>query len=97
VHPIGIPLTDIPRHTPFTMRVYGIDFASAPRRGKPITCACCELVGGLLRLVETRDLATFEEFEGFIRFPQLGGLDCGPRLSWVLLIGVEVGLREQCA
>lgn len=48
------------------MNVYGIDFTSAPGRKKPITCARCELSDSLLRLVETRGLIIFKEFENLL-------------------------------
>ena len=46
------------------MRVYGIDFTSRPRAGKPITCLHCVLEAGTLRagvLSAWQDFAAFEE------------------------------------
>lgn len=46
------------------MKVFGIDFTSRPSRGKPITCACCNLDGSVLRfdgLELWHELASFEQ------------------------------------
>lgn len=59
------------------MRVYGLDFTSVPNGKKPITCAQCTLVNGLLSLEDIRKLTSFEQFEQFIRSdgPWIAGLD----------------------
>ena len=59
------------------MRIYGIDFTSAPKRSKPIACALCELVDGELRLQEQLALLGFDEFEAFLdrSGPWMAGLD----------------------
>src|SRR6516165_1816186 len=44
------------------MKVFGIDFTSAPRRGKPITCLSCTLRNGALK---AEGLVNFESFDGF--------------------------------
>lgn len=44
------------------MQIYGIDFTSRPRRGKPITCLNCTLTDG--HLVADK-LVRWENFEGF--------------------------------
>ena len=59
------------------MRIYGVDFTSAPRRAKPMTCAACTLDGDRL-MVDT--LAGFESFDVFENFlgqdgPWMAGLD----------------------
>ena len=45
------------------MRIYGIDFTSRPRRGKPITCAACKLRDGRLAVDELLLWSDFAEFE----------------------------------
>ena len=59
------------------MRIYGLDFTSAPRRGKPITCAAATLVD---RVVNVDALIAFESFETFENFlgspgPWIAGMD----------------------
>jgi hypothetical protein len=59
------------------VRIYGIDFTSRPRVGKPITCLGCELGGDWLR---AERLFTWTEFGGFEaalrrRGPWLAGID----------------------
>ena len=59
------------------MIVYGLDFTSAPRKKKPITCAKCLFGNGLLQVEEFQHLPTFDEFEGFLQTkgPWIAGLD----------------------
>lgn len=62
------------------MRVFGIDFTSAPRPAKPITVAVGRLIGGphpVYELETVRELATFAAFEAFLREPGpwVGGFD----------------------
>ena len=62
------------------MRVFGIDFTSAPRSAKPITVACGRLTPGKTPVyaVDTvRELPSFAEFEAFLRQPGpwVGGFD----------------------
>ncbi|MDX1434016.1 MAG: DUF429 domain-containing protein [Gammaproteobacteria bacterium] len=59
------------------MRVFGLDFTSAPRRGKPITCAACALADGTLRVEALVALESFEIFENFLGTPGpwLAGMD----------------------
>ena len=52
------------------MRIYGLDFTSAPSRRKPLIAVCCTLNGRTLRAENAEVLADFEEFE---RFLELGG------------------------
>lgn len=59
------------------MRVYGLDFTSAPRWRKPITQAVCTLDGDVLRLDESRALYSFGELEACLDEPGpwIAGLD----------------------
>ena len=59
------------------MRVYGIDFTSRPRRGKPITCLECRLEGDELRAGPLSAWCTFDEFEAALREPGpwIAGID----------------------
>jgi len=59
------------------MRIYGIDFTSAPRRAKPITCASCTLQDDRLTL---DGLEAYDDFAGFEQLlhrpaPWVGGFD----------------------
>jgi hypothetical protein len=56
----------IPSQTP---TLYGLDFTSAPRRGKPITVARCRLEGTCLVWEGFEDLLDFEAFEGLLERP----------------------------
>jgi hypothetical protein len=51
------------------MRIYGIDFTSAPRRRKPITCAAGWLEGSKLAVEEVERFVTFAEFEAWLERP----------------------------
>ncbi len=59
------------------MKIYGLDFTSAPSRKKPITCAVCELRQDLLIVIDGLKLNNFEDFEAFLRSdgPWLAALD----------------------
>ncbi|WHS96727.1 hypothetical protein VPK21_001357 (plasmid) [Sinorhizobium kummerowiae] len=59
------------------MRVFGIDFTSAPRRRKPITCVDCELEDDLLIVRSLIEWADFEGFEGALQEPGpwIAGID----------------------
>lgn len=59
------------------MRIFGLDFTSAPRRQKPITCAECTLRGSYLRFEGLKRLESFPAFEAFLRSsgPWVAGLD----------------------
>lgn len=59
------------------MIIYGVDFTSAPRRRKPITCARSELRDNLLCLDSFEAFSTFTEFETFLQRPGpwIAGLD----------------------
>ena len=54
------------------MRVLGIDFTSAPRRGKPITCLDCLLADGILQAGPLAEMTRFEQFEQTLRVPAPG-------------------------
>jgi hypothetical protein len=51
------------------MKIFGVDFTSAPRPQKPIVCAVCSLHAARLQVDELLTFASFEGFEGFLRFP----------------------------
>lgn len=48
------------------MRIYGLDFTSAPSPRKPITCAECTLAGTTLHLHTCRGLPDLAEFDAFL-------------------------------
>ena len=60
-----------------TMKIYGLDFTSAPSRKKPITCAVCHLQDTRLSVIDCLQLPGFEDFEAFLRSdgPWLAALD----------------------
>jgi hypothetical protein len=59
------------------MRIYGVDFTSAPSHTKPITCAVCKLQDNHLRVQNCLKLVSFHDFEAFLRSsgPWLAALD----------------------
>ncbi len=59
------------------MRIYGLDFTSAPGRKKPITCVECELEKGVLRVSGLEQLTSFDQFETFLsrEGPWVAGID----------------------
>ena len=59
------------------MHVLGIDFTSAPRRGKPITCLHCMLEGDTLRGQRLEEWPAFDGFEQALRRPGpwIAGID----------------------
>jgi len=59
------------------VRIYGVDFTSAPRRAKPITIACGVGKRNLLRIEKIDRLETFAAFEAFLARPGpwVGGFD----------------------
>lgn len=63
------------------MRIYGIDFTSRPRRGKPITCLECTLTTDRLVAGEMSTWADFAGFEAALR-------RCGP---WITGIDAPFG------
>lgn len=59
------------------MRVYGLDFTSAPTKRKPIICAACQFENGTLILEQTEAFTSFTEFERFLERdgPWLAAID----------------------
>ncbi len=59
------------------MRIYGLDFTSAPSKRKPLVAVGCTLEGHTLRVEDAEVLAGFEEFEGFLKSggPYVCGMD----------------------
>ena len=60
-----------------TMRIYGLDFTSAPSKRKPLTLACCTLAGDVLRLDALESMPSFSGLEAFLRSdgPWVCGMD----------------------
>ncbi len=48
------------------MRIFGLDFTSAPGSRKPITCARCELYDNILIVQTCQLFSTFKDFEHFL-------------------------------
>lgn len=59
------------------MKIYGIDFTSAPSQQKPITWAECIFKDGVLRVEEVNGWSSFDGFEKFLRSdgPWVAGID----------------------
>lgn len=57
------------------MRIYGLDFTSAPARRKPLISLRCELTDGLLRVEDDETITSFDKFEEWLRTP--GPWVCG--------------------
>lgn len=59
------------------MKIFGIDFTSAPSRKKPITCAACDLQESLLTVNNCLKLPSFEDFDAFLHSegPWVAALD----------------------
>jgi len=59
------------------MRIFGIDFTSAPNHKKPITCAVCVLQDNHLKVQDCLKLVSFSDFEAFLLSsgPWLAALD----------------------
>jgi hypothetical protein len=59
------------------MKIYGLDFTSAPSRKKPITCAAGDLQEGRLHVEDCLELTSFEDFEALLGVdgPWLAALD----------------------
>ena len=57
------------------MRIYGLDFTSAPSRRKPLIALGCTLKAGVLRVEDSETLTGFPGFEGFLDKP--GPWVCG--------------------
>ena len=59
------------------MRIYGLDFTSAPGRRKPLIVLRCTLQGGSLRVEDSETLTDFGGFEDFLQSegPWVCGMD----------------------
>jgi hypothetical protein len=59
------------------VRIYGLDFTSAPGRRKPLIVLCCALEGDSLRVEDSERLTDFGGFEDFLqrRGPWVCGMD----------------------
>jgi hypothetical protein len=57
------------------MKIYGLDFTSAPGRKKPLIVLGCRLEGDLLRIEDSQTLTDFGGFERFLHTP--GPWVCG--------------------
>ncbi len=91
------------------MKVYGIDFTSAPGHRKPITCADCTYENGFLHLNDLMYLESFDQFDEFLAngTEWIAGLDfpfgqpkklisnLGWPLSWMDYVGVIDKMGKQ--
>ncbi len=91
------------------MRIYGLDFTSAPGRRKPLIVLGCTLEGDTLRVEDSETLTDFEGFEKFLQRqgPWVCGMDFPfgqPRSlvaalgwpgSWEGYVGKVGGLRKE--
>jgi hypothetical protein len=68
------------------MRIYGLDFTSAPSKKKPITCAVGWLEEKGLHIGQVCQLIDFEQFEALLVEP-------GP---WVMAIDFPFSLPQEC-
>lgn len=57
------------------MRIYGLDFTSAPGKRKPLVALGCTLDADVLRVQDAHEMTDFDGFEEFLRFP--GPWVCG--------------------
>jgi hypothetical protein len=57
------------------LRIYGLDFTSAPSRRKPLIALRCNLAEGVLRVEDEEVLTNFDEFEAWLETP--GPWVCG--------------------
>jgi hypothetical protein len=59
------------------VKVYGVDFTSAPRRAKPVVVAEGLILNSGIQIQKIEKLETFDEFEAFLRRPGpwIGGFD----------------------
>jgi hypothetical protein len=57
------------------VRIYGLDFTSAPSRRKPLVALGCGLSDGVLRVESAEEMTDFAGFEGFLEKP--GPWVCG--------------------
>ena len=59
------------------MRIYGLDFTSAPSQRKPLVAIDCELNENVLYVKSAEEMTSFEEFEMFLKSggPWVCGMD----------------------
>jgi hypothetical protein len=59
------------------VRIYGLDFTSAPGHRKPLIALCCTLEEGSLRVEDSQTLTDFGGFEDFLQIqaPWVCGMD----------------------
>jgi hypothetical protein len=57
------------------LRIFGLDFTSAPTRRKPLVSLRCTLTDGILRVDEAETLTSFDGFEAWLQAP--GPWVCG--------------------
>lgn len=57
------------------MRIFGLDFTSAPGGHKPLVAVGCTFDGSVLRVEDAEEMVDFAGFEGFLRQP--GSWVCG--------------------
>ena len=57
------------------MRIYGLDFTSAPGKRKPLVALRCELTDDVLRVEDAETLTSFGQFESWLETP--GPWVCG--------------------
>lgn len=67
------------------MRIFGLDFTSAPGPKKPITCAVCEIEDGRLSVISFVDINDFEGFENF----------CESKGTWVAGMDFPFGMPRR--
>lgn len=67
------------------MRIYGLDFTSAPEKRKPITCAVCWLHEKTLHVQGLQKLISFDDFEAWLHTP-------GP---WLAALDFPFGLPRK--
>jgi hypothetical protein len=67
------------------MRVYGLDFTSAPTNSKPITQAICQFDGEILDVVSLQPIRSWQEFALFLSEPG----------SWIAGIDFPFGQPER--
>ncbi len=48
------------------MKIYGLDFTSAPNKRKPLVIVGSQLEGSVLHVESTEEMMSFEEFEKFL-------------------------------
>jgi hypothetical protein len=76
------------------MRIYGLDFTSAPSERKPITCAVCKLWRDVLQVEAVERYASFEGFTQLLETggAWIGGLDFPFGQPWKLLTDLSLPL-----